>query len=540
MRLVYAPSARRIVPYPPVGIAVLAAQLGHAGLDATAYDLEMELAWERVLGESCLLYESGLDSDTVLREALDDEVAEYGAKLWRAIDGSADHDVAISVMGYEQVASALLLARVALSNGCRVVFGGQFFTPASANEVLTALLPFGVVTVVVGDGWDAVEAFARGASPDRIPNGVTATPRGPVAGPVVAAKSLPPQPDYSWVRWDRYELFGAATYRDSQPVRRAHLYVWDKQCNFRCAFCRVATGSRAVLTPPQTAVTSFEGLIGQGVRQLNFMTNELNPSRKYMLRFLDAMEEAGCVGSDWFTYVRADRLETDDLARMRAVGGRLARYGVESGSQRLLDLMRKDYHVPTMERTLHAAADVDIWNHVNFLIGFPGEEESDIDETIRFLDRNAANIHSVRINPFYLPPETPIARDPGAFGIELAGFDSGWWKYRNADGGEPDADAVVRRVKRVSEHCASLGIGFAGTDPFFLLDVISRYDRRDEALRYLQDEFSFFWVPAPTDAYKALIGGYEVRSDWKDIALKRQRNYALSLRGAGGSGRCTD
>jgi hypothetical protein len=541
MHLAYAPSARRIVPYPPVGIALLAAQLRAAGfVDIHVHDLEISFAYQHLTGNDNLLYESTLSNVDVLAEFPSDAVLAYADELWAEIGAPDGEDVALSVMGFEQVASALLLARIALRRGCRVVFGGQFFTASSAHQMIEALAPFGHVSVVVGDGWDAICAFARRVRPEELPNGLTGTDAGIVAGPVVQAKSLPPQPDYSWVRWDRYETFGALTYRNDVRVRRAHLYVWDKQCNFRCAFCRVASGSRALLTPPQTAVDSFIALAEQDVRQLNFMTNELNPSRTYLLRFLDAMEQAGRTSADWFTYVRADLLEQQDFGRMRAVGGRLARYGVESGSQRLLDLMRKDYHVPTIERTLRAAAAEDIWNHVNLLIGFPGEQESDVDETIAFVERNADVIHSVRINPFYLPPDTPIARDPGAFGIELTGFDAGWWTYRGADGSAPDADAVVRRVKTISQVCADNGVGFAGTDPFFLLDVISRHTDRDAALSYLKAEFSPFWVPAPTDVYKALIGGYHVSSDWKDTALKRQRNYSLSLTPADSSARCTD
>jgi len=315
-------------------------------------------------------------------------------------------------------------------------------------------------------------------------------------------------------------------------VRRAHLYVWDKQCNFRCAFCRVASGSRAVLTPPAVAMRSFEELVGTGVGQLNVMTNELNPSRTYMLRFLSELQSRGIVGAHWFTYVRADRLERDDFARMRAVGGRLARYGIESGSQRLLDLMRKDYQISTMEQTLAASATEDIWNHVNLLIGFPGEQDADIEQTLGFLERNAAAIHSVRINPFYLPPDTPIAREPEAYGIRLSRFDRGWWQFVHEDGTAPDEDEVVRRVERVSAACVELGIGFAGADPFFLLDMISRCGSRSEAIGFVKDRYPLFWVPAPTDAYKAMIGGYESTSDWREIVLKRQRNYSLSI--------CTD
>ncbi len=537
LKLAFAPSAKRIIPYPPVGISLLAASLRQSGHDAEVFDLEMELAGLRLKGEDVLLYDGVLSASDVLSPDLAAPIHAYGEQLWQIIGGSSGAEVlGISVMGFEQSASALLLARLALAHGMRVIFGGQFWTERSAAEAIHALAPYGSVTVTVGDGWESTTAFVERAAPETIPNSFTtnATSGGAIiAGPRKVAKSLPPQPVYDWVPWEQYEDFGISTYKNPTPTRRAHLYVWDKQCNFRCAFCRVAAGSRAVLTPPKMAIESFADLAQTEVDQLNFMTNELNPSRKYLLRFLDELEARGGGGAtNWFTYIRADRLEAEDFRRIRQNGGRLARYGVESGSQRLLDLMRKDYDVPTMSMTLRHAAAKDIWNHVNFLVGFPGEIADDIERTIDFLAANVDAIHSVRINPFYLPPETPIARAPEEFGIQLTTFDSGWWQYQNSDGSLPDADLVVERVERLSRACSDLGIGFAGTDPFFLLDTISRHNAVPDAVKFLKDAYPLFWVPAPTDTYKALIGGYEVKSEWKEIALKRQRNYSLSI--------CTD
>ena len=374
LKLAFAPSAKRIIPYPPVGISLLASSLRLSGHDAEVFDLEIQLADLRRKGEDVLLYDGVLSTADVLSPDLAEPVRAYGEQLWQIIGGSSGTDVlGISVMGFEQSASALLLARLALAHGMRVIFGGQFWTERSASEVIHALAPFGAVTVTVGDGWESTTAFVERAAPETIPNSYTtsATPGGAIiAGPRKVAKSLPPQPVYDWVPWRLYENFGISTYKNPTPTRRAHLYVWDKQCNFRCAFCRVATGSRAVLTPPKVAIDSFADLAQDQVDQLNFMTNELNPSRKYLLRFLDELEaRGGGGGTNWFTYIRADRLEAEEFGRIRQNTAGLARYGVESGSQRLLDLMRKDYDVPTMSTTLRHAAAEDISNFTSDFSG---------------------------------------------------------------------------------------------------------------------------------------------------------------------------
>jgi len=540
VKIVYAPSGKRMLPYPPVAPFMLAASVSASGgPEPHVVDLEIMLSSLYERGQKSLLYGDGLLPAEALESIPSSEVEAYGDLLAELV-GLDGEDVAISVMGYPQLASALLLARRALEGGGHVIMGGQFWSEESALQALGALSAFGDATVTIGDGWDAIAAFA--ADPREVPPNSYGLRRGEISVGPQMGRAVPPQPDYSSAQWDLYRDYASKVYRCAdEDTRRCHLFIWDKICNFRCAFCRVASGSKATLTPPTQALASIEHLLDEGVTQMNFMTNELNPSRTYMLRFLDGLEE--CLRRSgrlddapvhWLSYVRADALEPEDMRKFRRVGGRFARYGVESGSQPLLNLMRKDYEVTTIERTLSHAEQADIWNHINLLVGFPGEKGSDIDASCAFLERNASKIHSVRINPFYLPPDTPIARTPEEFGITLTRFNKGWWEYQLGDGSSPSPDAVVDNINRISQTCVDLDISFAGNDPFLLLDILGHHESRDAARSELRERFPFFWDARPPAYYQALVGGYEasVSPAWRDTALKRGENYSLAF--------CTD
>ena len=120
MHLVFAPSGRRVIPYPPVSIAVLAAALEAAGLaEVWPVDLEMRLAAAHLSGDAPLIYQRRVLVEDVLAPSLSDETASYADLLWSSLGGPDGGDVGISVMGYDQVASALLLGRTALEHGCR-------------------------------------------------------------------------------------------------------------------------------------------------------------------------------------------------------------------------------------------------------------------------------------------------------------------------------------------------------------------------------------------------------------------------------------
>ena len=531
MKLIYAPSAKRIIPYPPVGLAILSTSVfRRTGVTPEVIDLEIELNSAHYSGSPCSLYASRVTPSKVLRADLAREFVDYQAQLQSLVSLSENDCLGISVMGFEQLASALLLTRMALSKHNRVILGGRFWTHEGARQVLEAVGAQGDVTVTIGDGWEAIADFASGV--DDVPRNSVTVRGGIIARGKIAPSMTPPEPEYSWANWGSYESFSARTYRCAASTRRAHLYVWDKRCNFRCAFCRVTSGSQAAIVAPAAAAAALASLSLAGVQQFNFMANELNPSRKYLLRFLSEIEDTVREPISWLTYLRADALERSDLQRVRRAGGKLVRFGVESGSQRMLDLMRKDYTIATVERSLAYSDEAGIWNHVNFMVGFPGESERDIRDTCDFIERNSAAIHSVRINPFYLPPDTAIAKEPEAFGIALTSFKDGWWEFRNLDGSPINPQIVEARIAEILQTCTKLNINFAGSDPFFLLDILSRFEDRASALAYLKKEFPFYWEPAPTDVYKAKLGGYSLEQGWEHTILKRGRNYSLAI--------CTD
>src|SRR5690606_10528976 len=93
-------------------------------------------------------------------------------------------------------------------------------------------------------------------------------------------------------------------------------------------------------------------------------------------------------------------------------------FGMESASQRILDLIKKGTDLEPMKevcRNVHAAG---IWNHVFTFIGFPSESEEEARSTVDFIMEMSEHIDSVGISSFILTKDTPIFNNPEEFGIE--------------------------------------------------------------------------------------------------------------------------
>ena len=101
----------------------------------------------------------------------------------------------------------------------------------------------------------------------------------------------------------------------------------------------------------------------------------------------------------------------------RRAGCRLLSFGMESGSQHMLDLMDKGTRVETMERILQDSAAAGIWNHTFLFFGFPGETEEDARETIEFFQTNRGAIHSISSSVFLLERHARASADPQAYDI---------------------------------------------------------------------------------------------------------------------------
>lgn len=162
------------------------------------------------------------------------------------------------------------------------------------------------------------------------------------------------------------------------------------------------------------------------------------------LRHLDPTPE-------WEAYLRFEEpfASPNVAARLFAGGLRVVYFGLESGSQRLVDIMQKRTQIATAERTIRQFAEAGIWIHLFLMAGHPGEVEQDHEQTLEFLSRNREFIHSVQIAGFQMELDSPIVENADRFGFVVQprmepSFDMG--HHFRVLGQVPDPETVERRV----------------------------------------------------------------------------------------------
>ena len=191
-------------------------------------------------------------------------------------------------------------------------------------------------------------------------------------------------------------------------------------CSKYCSFCVVPyTRGTEFSRSFDDVITEVVGLAEQGVREVTLLGQNVNGYRGMthqgqIMEFSELLYYVAAVdGIDRLRYTTSHPIElTDELVEAHAEIPELAAHlhlPVQSGSDRILGLMKRGYTVAEYLQWINKlkAARSGISLSSDFIVGFPGETESDfaqtlaLIETVRF-DQSFSFIYSQR-------PGTPAA-----------------------------------------------------------------------------------------------------------------------------------
>ena len=328
--------------------------------------------------------------------------------------------VGISLTSADQVIAGFTLAALIKEAGLpsHVVVGGKMIT-CWRDQLPQAEAVWDLIdSAVVFQGEVAllrlVEAIDRGQSLSSVPNLIYRDGHGDSRKVRVNEFSEPkparalPNPDFDGLPLDLYLAPERVL-----PVSASRGCYWG-----RCAFCNVGYGESCAFSERRAEQVADE-MIGLSerydTRRFFFADEALSPR---MLKRLSArLIEAGA-RLDWTCCARFEpSIDAELLGQMRQAGCRMLLYGLESGSQNVLDRMNKGTKLSVAHRLLKEGAQAGIWNHIFFFFGFPGETEQEARETVQFFQDHRDVVHSACTGTFLLERHARVADDPAAYGI---------------------------------------------------------------------------------------------------------------------------
>ncbi|MGZ7208883.1 MAG: B12-binding domain-containing radical SAM protein [Methanobacterium sp.] len=184
--------------------------------------------------------------------------------------------------------------------------------------------------------------------------------------------------------------------------------ITSRGCVYSCNYCSssLIMGKKFRSRSPDNVVDEIEELIDKyQIRDIGFMDDTFMLNKR---RANDIADEIKARGLDlsFVASSRVDRVDQSLLQNLKSSGMKTIYYGVESGSQRILDLMKKNITLKNAENAVKSAKNVGLEVLTSFILGYPGETEEDMNKTIDF---------STKLDPDYCQysiltpfPGTPI------------------------------------------------------------------------------------------------------------------------------------
>ncbi len=159
-------------------------------------------------------------------------------------------------------------------------------------------------------------------------------------------------------------------------------------CPFPCTFCAAHTiNGRRVRRRSISHVLEEIRLLHTvyGIREIQIVDDNFTGDREYVRLFCRSLIEAR-LAIDWCcpNGVRLDTLDEELLRDMKRAGAYRIALGIESGSQRILDHMKKRLRKEMVKEKVALIRKAGLKPHGFFILGYPEETVDDIRETIRF------------------------------------------------------------------------------------------------------------------------------------------------------------
>ncbi|MGH8792215.1 MAG: radical SAM protein, partial [Stackebrandtia sp.] len=178
-----------------------------------------------------------------------------------------------------------------------------------------------------------------------------------------------------------YSLFRGEDIGEFLSIRTA------KSCPFNCAFCGFpGRAGKYTYLDVDLVEQELDRITALGpVSTLTIIDDTFNVPKPRFKEILRMMIRKG-YGLKWNSYLRSDHVDDEALDLMRESGCEGVFLGVESGSARQLKNMNKTSRPEDYLHAISRCRELGIVTYASLIVGFPGETEETLAETLAFLD----------------------------------------------------------------------------------------------------------------------------------------------------------
>lgn len=353
---------------PPLGIAYIAANLERSGIKVKIIDAPtLELSHQEVLSQ--------------VKRFKPDFVG-----------------ISVTMQSYKSACQHVKELKNVLPK-CKFVFGGPIVTFESEK----IMKEFSILDFCVrGEGEETMVDLVKTIMAKKSPKyvlGLTWRHHHQIVKnperPLIANLDKLPSP--AWHLLPMKEYRGTTDLGGGQPFATM---IATRGCIYHCRFCAATIMWRGQRRRRLENVLNEMGNLAEQycIRYLHFPDDLLLANKAYAKEFCQGIIKRGLNKIQWSCNGRVNLMDQELLENLKKAGCVCIYYGIESGSQKILDAIDKGVTLAKIVKAVKLTHQAGIRVSGSLLIGYPGETKKTIEQTLRFaikLNLDYASFHLV-------------------------------------------------------------------------------------------------------------------------------------------------
>jgi radical SAM superfamily enzyme YgiQ (UPF0313 family) len=210
-----------------------------------------------------------------------------------------------------------------------------------------------------------------------------------------------------------YHLLYAPNYIQSPFVARRSpvgMIETSRGCFGRCTFCTKGKDNKMRYKSAERVVKEMETLLDLGYREIHIVDDNFTGDVQRVYDICRIIKERG-LKFPWYPRngIRVDNVSFELLKTMKGAGCYRVLFGIESGSQRVLDRVGKRITLKQAENAVWLAKRSGLETQSFFMVGFTSETEDDLKATCDFIRKINADL--VRVNILIPLPGSQVFKE---------------------------------------------------------------------------------------------------------------------------------
>lgn len=189
------------------------------------------------------------------------------------------------------------------------------------------------------------------------------------------------------LKWPKYENFDLDIYQHNDEIG----ILTSRGCPYRCGFCQQSSliGKKWRGRTAENIVEEIQHWKNNGIRKIHIIDDMFLMDKERVLKLSELICEKELNDIEFISVggFRINHCDYETLVALKKMGVKVATFGVESTSDRVLKFIKKDINRNQIEEVIKNSCEIGFRVKLFFIIGLPTQTKQEIEETFDFVKK---------------------------------------------------------------------------------------------------------------------------------------------------------